>query len=131
MAGGRAVRIPYCSAACIAEARNSNKLHGCPAVSNPAIVQLQLLHSMAEARTKFSPLFGSTEMELATRSGLHVECSGAGDSVLLLHSSGLSGRQWRRLTPELVRRGMRAVVPDLTGHGASDAGAEAISVSLP
>jgi len=69
-------------------------------------------------------------MELATRSGLRVESSGAGEPVLLLHSSGLSGRQWRRLTPELVRRGMRAVVPDLTGHGASDAWPEPISFSF-
>jgi pimeloyl-ACP methyl ester carboxylesterase len=59
-------------------------------------------------------------MALATRSGLHIEDSGAGAPVLLLHSSGLSGRQWRRLVPELVERGMRAVVPDLTGHGRSD-----------
>ena len=69
-------------------------------------------------------------MELATRSGLHVEDSGAGDPVLLLHSSGLSGRQWRRLASELVQRGMRAVVPDLTGHGASDAWPEPISFSF-
>ena len=60
-------------------------------------------------------------MELETRSRLHVEEAGAGDPVLLLHSSGLSGRQWRRLVPLLVQRGLRAVVPDLAGHGASDA----------
>jgi pimeloyl-ACP methyl ester carboxylesterase len=54
-------------------------------------------------------------------SELHVDDSGAGEPVLLLHSSGLSGRQWRRLVPELVKRGMRAVSPDLTGHGQSDA----------
>jgi pimeloyl-ACP methyl ester carboxylesterase len=52
---------------------------------------------------------------------LHVEEFGAGDPVVLLHSSGLSGRQWRRLVPNLVDRGWRAVVPDLTGHGASAA----------
>jgi pimeloyl-ACP methyl ester carboxylesterase len=50
---------------------------------------------------------------------LHVETTGEGTPVILLHSSGLSGRQWRSLVPELVKRGMRAVVPDLTGHGAS------------
>jgi pimeloyl-ACP methyl ester carboxylesterase len=69
-------------------------------------------------------------MELVTGSGLHVEVSGAGDPVLLLHSSGLSGRQWRRLCSELVERGMRAVVPDLSGHGASDAWPEPISFSF-
>lgn len=59
-------------------------------------------------------------MALATMSGLRVEDSGAGEPVVLLHSSGLSGRQWRRLAGALVERGRRAVVPDLTGHGASD-----------
>jgi pimeloyl-ACP methyl ester carboxylesterase len=51
---------------------------------------------------------------------LHIERSGAGEPVVLLHSSGLSGGQWRRLVPELVKRGVRTVVPDLTGHGASE-----------
>jgi pimeloyl-ACP methyl ester carboxylesterase len=55
---------------------------------------------------------------------LHVEDSGVetgtGEAVLLLHSSGLSGRQWRRLVPELVSRGLRAIVPDLSGHGSSE-----------
>jgi pimeloyl-ACP methyl ester carboxylesterase len=54
-------------------------------------------------------------------SALHVEESGAagGDRVVLLHSSGFSGRQWKKLAQSVVDRGMRAVVPDLTGHGAS------------
>jgi pimeloyl-ACP methyl ester carboxylesterase len=56
---------------------------------------------------------------------LHIEDAGDGDPVVLLHSSGLSGRQWRRLASELMRRGFRAIVPDLTGHGASDAWPEA------
>ena len=38
---------------------------------------------------------------------------------MALHSSGLSGRQWRRLASALVDRGFRAVVPDLVGHGKS------------
>jgi pimeloyl-ACP methyl ester carboxylesterase len=54
-------------------------------------------------------------------SGLHVETAGAGEPVVLLHSSGFSGRQWKRLAGELVTRGYRAVVPDLTGHGQSEA----------
>lgn len=52
---------------------------------------------------------------------LHVEESGTGSRVVLLHSSGLSGRQWRRLTRATAEKGYRAVVPDLTGHGASPA----------
>jgi pimeloyl-ACP methyl ester carboxylesterase len=53
--------------------------------------------------------------------GLHVEDSGgSGPRVLLLHSSGLSGRQWRRLADQLVAKGNRVIVPDLSGHGRSD-----------
>jgi len=40
--------------------------------------------------------------------------------VILLHSAGLSGGQWRRLGPELVKRGFSPVAVDLTGHGASE-----------
>jgi pimeloyl-ACP methyl ester carboxylesterase len=49
----------------------------------------------------------------------YVERTGAGASVVLLHSSGMSGRQWRRLAGDLVARGFHAVVPDLAGHGQS------------
>lgn len=52
-------------------------------------------------------------------SRLHVEITGDGPPVILVHSSGLSGRQWRRLASLLVKRGFRAIVPDLTGHGSS------------
>ena len=51
---------------------------------------------------------------------LHVERAGSGAPVLLLHSSGLSGRQWKRLASQLLSGGLRTVVPDLTGHGASE-----------
>src|SRR5208282_3637476 len=57
----------------------------------------------------------------ASAEPLHVEDSGAGAPVVLLHSSGMSGRQWRRLAKSLVSRGLRAVVPDLAGHGESPA----------
>jgi pimeloyl-ACP methyl ester carboxylesterase len=36
-----------------------------------------------------------------------------------LHSSGMSGRQWRRAAGRTADAGLRAVVPDFTGHGAS------------
>jgi pimeloyl-ACP methyl ester carboxylesterase len=49
---------------------------------------------------------------------LHVVRS-EGEPVLLLHSSGMSGRQWKKMAAELARRGLGAVVPDLTGHGQS------------
>ncbi len=50
---------------------------------------------------------------------MHVEDAGQGEPVFLLHSSGLSGRQWKRLSQELAKRQMRAVAPHLTGQGAS------------
>jgi pimeloyl-ACP methyl ester carboxylesterase len=61
---------------------------------------------------------------------LHVEALGSGAPVVLLHSSGLSGRQWRRLASDLVARGRSAIVPDLTGHGASAAWPEPIPFSF-
>ncbi len=50
----------------------------------------------------------------------HVETAAAGAPVLLLHSSGLSGRQWKRLVPLLVARDLRTVAPDFLGQGASE-----------
>jgi pimeloyl-ACP methyl ester carboxylesterase len=54
-------------------------------------------------------------------SSLFVERSGSGTPAVLVHSSGMSGRQWKRLASRLVERGLQAVVPDLTGHGRSPA----------
>ncbi len=50
---------------------------------------------------------------------LHVEDSGAGEPVVLLHSHGLSGGQWRKLSAELVANGFRVLAVDLTGQGKS------------
>jgi pimeloyl-ACP methyl ester carboxylesterase len=58
-------------------------------------------------------------MNHAAESGLHVIDAGAGVPVLLLHSAGLSGRQWRRLSSQLAERHKRTIVPDLSGHGSS------------
>jgi pimeloyl-ACP methyl ester carboxylesterase len=44
---------------------------------------------------------------------------GAGEVVLLIHSGGLSGRQWRRLVEQL-RGTHRVVAPDLLGSGESE-----------
>ena len=52
---------------------------------------------------------------------IHIEDEGAGEPVILLHSSGMSGRQWRRLQERLVRDGFRVIVPDLLGSGRSSA----------
>ena len=40
--------------------------------------------------------------------------------VVLLHSHGLDGGQWRKLSGELVERGYRVSAPDLTGQGKSE-----------
>jgi pimeloyl-ACP methyl ester carboxylesterase len=52
-------------------------------------------------------------------SGLFVDDRGTGVPVVWLHSSGMSGRQWRRAAGRAADAGLRAVVPDLSGHGAS------------
>jgi len=51
---------------------------------------------------------------------LHVEEGGTGEPVVLLHSHGLSGSQWRKLSGELVARGLRVLAVDLTGQGRSE-----------
>jgi pimeloyl-ACP methyl ester carboxylesterase len=48
---------------------------------------------------------------------VHVDDSGRGEIVVLLHSSGLSGGQWRRTAEHLVEAGARALAPDLLGCG--------------
>ena len=50
--------------------------------------------------------------------------------ALLLHSSGLSGRQWKRLVTEAGEGGVHAVAPDLTGHGQSDPWPEPVPFSF-
>lgn len=50
---------------------------------------------------------------------VHVEDTGEGDPAVFLHSSGLSGAQWRRTIDALSGAGGRAIVPDLLGSGRS------------
>jgi pimeloyl-ACP methyl ester carboxylesterase len=57
---------------------------------------------------------------------IHVDDAGTGDPVVLLHSSGMSGDQWRRTRDALVAGGARVVVPDLIGSGRSTPLAEGI-----
>jgi len=49
--------------------------------------------------------------------------------VILLHSSGLSSRQYGKLVPVLVERGYRAVSVDLIGHGKSPPLAEGAAMT--
>lgn len=39
--------------------------------------------------------------------------------VILVHTAGAEGRQWRYVAPALVNRGYHVIVPDLPGHGKS------------
>ena len=52
---------------------------------------------------------------------IHVDTQGTGTPTILLHSSGASGQQWRRLAGSLMERKCRVALPDLSGHGASPA----------
>jgi len=49
-----------------------------------------------------------------------VEVLGEGPSVLLVHTAGQSGVQWRRTSAALAAAGYRVIVPDLPGHGRSE-----------
>lgn len=50
-----------------------------------------------------------------------VEIAGEGEAVLCIHTAGQTGRQWREVLLELPSRGFQVIVPDLPGHGRSDA----------
>lgn len=54
---------------------------------------------------------------------LHCEVSGEGEPVLFVHGFPLSGELWGPTVERLEGR-VRAIVPDLRGHGASEASAE-------
>ena len=51
---------------------------------------------------------------------LHFEVSGTGTPVLLVHGFPLSSQLWNPIVPELQKE-CRLIVPDLRGHGQSEA----------
>lgn len=59
----------------------------------------------------------------------HVQCSGAGPPLLLVHGTGASTHTWRDLAPLLAQR-FSLIAPDLPGHAFSS-GAPAAALSLP
>ena len=59
----------------------------------------------------------------------HVQISGAGPTLLLVHGTGASIHSWRKLVPMLASR-FTVVVPDLPGHGKSSNECDAC-LSLP
>lgn len=60
---------------------------------------------------------------------LNYRDSGAGAPVVFLHPTPLDGEYWRPLVDNLV--GIRAIVPDLRGHGASELGSHLPVGSFP
>lgn len=60
----------------------------------------------------------STEVEPGVR--LHFGVAGEGErTVVLVHGYPETAYEWRRVTPRLVRAGLRVVVPDYRGAGGS------------
>ena len=51
---------------------------------------------------------------------IHVEVTGEGRPVLLLHGFPDSGALWRNQVPAIAAAGYRCIVPDLRGFGTSD-----------
>ncbi len=62
---------------------------------------------------------------------IHVEVTGTGRPVVLLHGFPDSGRLWRRQVEPLVSAGFQVVVPDLRGYGASGKPPAVEDYSLP
>ena len=56
---------------------------------------------------------------------MHYVDEGAGAPVLLVHGEPTWSFLWRRIVPQLVASGRRAIAPDLLGFGRSDKPAEA------
>ncbi len=54
-----------------------------------------------------------------TGQNIYIDDSGQGSPVLLLHSSGLSSQQWRRLR-DLLNQSHRVLIPDFIGYGQSE-----------
>jgi pimeloyl-ACP methyl ester carboxylesterase len=68
-----------------------------------------------------------------TANGLrfHVEQTGEGRPVLLLHGFPDTGAVWRRQVPALASAGYRVVVPDLRGRGRSERPRKIEAYALP
>ncbi len=61
---------------------------------------------------------------------VHVEVTGSGRPVVLLHGFPDSGRLWRHQVEPLAQAGLQVIVPDLRGYGASGKPAGADDYSL-
>jgi pimeloyl-ACP methyl ester carboxylesterase len=63
--------------------------------------------------------------------GFHVEDTGEGPAVLLLHGFPDTGDVWRHQVPALAAAGLRTIVPDLRGRGRSERPQEIAAYALP
>jgi pimeloyl-ACP methyl ester carboxylesterase len=61
----------------------------------------------------------------------HVEQTGDGPAVLLLHGFPDTGEVWRQQVPALARAGLRAIVPDLRGRGRTERPPDVAAYALP
>lgn len=105
----------------ITESISSNEsrpgLSGTNTPHNPPARVLHRGRRLLRQSVSMSPTIETTVQ--AIRHTLHVEEGGDGPPALLLHSHGMSGRQWRRLERTLRERHLRTIVPDLLGQGQS------------
>jgi pimeloyl-ACP methyl ester carboxylesterase len=61
-----------------------------------------------------------TRVELSRGVALNVLERGSGPAVVMVHGLPGSGYDWRALSPELAKRGRRAIAYDRVGYGRSD-----------
>jgi magnesium chelatase accessory protein len=60
----------------------------------------------------------------------HVQETGSGPALLLVHGTGASTHSWRKLVP-LLRQRFRLIMPDLPGHAFSSAPTQSGGYTLP
>ena len=63
--------------------------------------------------------FDEWDVEVAPQIRLHGRSGGDGPAVVLLHGHPRAHTTWHRVAPELARRGLTVVCPDLRGYGRS------------
>ena len=89
----------------------------------PAVTSCLTARPIRRARASRRPQATRCQVSRLHGHEFHVQSHGAGPgpTVMLLHSSGLSGRQWGAYLEPLAALGGPVLVPDLCGYGASEA----------
>ena len=65
------------------------------------------------------PGFDEWDIEVAPGVTIHGRNAGSGPPIVLLHGHPRAHTTWYRVAPDLVRRGLSVVCPDLRGYGRS------------